>query len=183
MPNEYTFTLKYKLPPAVKNVDELVDLLYAKGCDDALIGLGTKGRIALEFTREAASAEDAIISAHRDILGVLPDLLFIEAAPDYVGLTDVADLVSVTRQQMRKLQEENFTFPLPVHEGKSAIWHLKDLLVWLLENKPKYRVSGAVLEVAEATAGLNQSRFQYPVIHLGINEKLMHVSDNTKAYD
>jgi len=38
------------------SLDELLDRLAAGGCDDAVAGVGTPGRLALEFDREAASA-------------------------------------------------------------------------------------------------------------------------------
>jgi predicted DNA-binding transcriptional regulator AlpA len=53
----------------------------------------------------------------------------IEAAPDFVGLTDVADLVGVTRQNMRKLMLSHATtFPTPVHQGSASVWHLADVM-------------------------------------------------------
>ena len=39
------------------------------------------------------------------------------------------------------------TFPPPVHEGKSALWHLSSVLVWLKEIK-SYQVADDLLEVA-----------------------------------
>ena len=48
---EYTFTLKYQLVGQTEEArDALVERLAEAGCDDALIGLGIPGRIALEFT-------------------------------------------------------------------------------------------------------------------------------------
>ena len=57
---EYTFTLKYRLSAANQNVDDLIERLGAEGCDDVLVGVGQPGRVALEFTREADSAQAAI---------------------------------------------------------------------------------------------------------------------------
>ena len=48
---EFTFTLKYRLSELDCNHDELVERLGAGGCEDALVGIGQPGRIALEFTR------------------------------------------------------------------------------------------------------------------------------------
>ena len=69
---EYTFTLKYQLADDDRDVDALVERLGAAGCDDALVGIGQPGRLALEFTREADSA-DAALRLMRD--GLSPDLL------------------------------------------------------------------------------------------------------------
>jgi hypothetical protein len=41
--------------------------------------------------------------ASSDVRAALPEAILIEAAPDYVGLSDVADSVGVTRQNLRKL--------------------------------------------------------------------------------
>lgn len=60
-------------------------------------------RIALELKREAESAQAALVSALGDIKGAIPSATPIEAAPDFVGSTDVADVIGVARQNMRKL--------------------------------------------------------------------------------
>ena len=122
---EYTFTLKYQLSANDCNHDELLERLGAADCDDALVGVGQPGRISLEFTREAKNAEAALLSALMDVNRTIPSAKLIEAAPDFVGLTDVAEFAGVTRQNMRKLMVNHSTsFPAPVHEGSSAIWHL-----------------------------------------------------------
>jgi len=69
---EYEFTLKFKLPTADASTDSLVERLGAAECDDALVGVGQPGRVALSFTREAKSASDAILSAIKDVLRAIP---------------------------------------------------------------------------------------------------------------
>ena len=128
---EYIFTLKYRLAEGATEVDELVERLGAAGCDDSLIGLGAPGRIALEFTREAPDARTAMVSALEDVKRAIPTARLIEASPDFVGLSDVAELVGVSRQNMRKLMVNSSSFPMPVHEGSAAVWHLADILSWL----------------------------------------------------
>ena len=54
-----------------------------------------------DFIREAENADAAIQIAHQDVLKTVPQAQLIEAAPDYVGLTDIAEIVSVSRQQLR----------------------------------------------------------------------------------
>jgi hypothetical protein len=84
--------------------------------------LGQPGRIALNFCRQAKSAENALLSALADVKKALPDAILIEAAPDYVGLSDVADSVGVSRQNLRKLMlQHHASFPVPVHEGKAVM--------------------------------------------------------------
>ena len=154
----YEFTLKFSFPVSESDRDEMVERLGEAGCDDALIGTGQPGRIALDFAREADSAFDAISSAVTDIKRVLPDAKLIEATPDLVGLTDVADIVGCSRQNIRKIMvSSGGTFPPPVHEGKSAIWHLSSLLVWLKESK-SYQVADDLLEVASITMQFNVAK-------------------------
>ena len=144
----YEFRLKFSLPASESDMDDLVERLGEAGCDDALIGIGQPGRIALDFAREADSAFRAISSAVADIRHVVPDAKLIEATPDLVGLTDVADIVGCSRQNIRKIMvSSGGTFPPPVHEGKYALWHLSSVLVWLKEIK-SYQVADDLLEVA-----------------------------------
>lgn len=64
---EYVFTLKYQLADSDSDLDALVERLGAAGCDDALVGVGQPGRLALEFSREAGSAAEAVHSALVDV--------------------------------------------------------------------------------------------------------------------
>ena len=155
---EYTFTLKYRLSEADCKHDDIVERLGAAGCDDALIGVGQPGRIALEFTREADSAQAALVSALGDIKGAIPSAKLIEAAPDFVGLTDVAEVIGVTRQNMRKLMVSHaMSFPTPVHEGSSSVWHLAEVMAWL-RGRGTYKVEPAVFEVALAAMQINLAK-------------------------
>ncbi|MDB5797426.1 MAG: DNA-binding protein [Paucimonas sp.] len=155
---EYEFTLKYRLGANDQDVDDVVERLAAGGCDDALAGVGQPGRIALKFTREADSAKTALMSALADVRYVLPGAKLIEAGPDFVGLSDAAELVSMSRQNLRKLMlTYASTFPAPVHDGTSGVWHLADLLDWL-KNKGDYPLQQEVVEVSNATKQINIAR-------------------------
>ena len=81
---EYEFTLKFSLPNFQVDPNEYIEKLYENGCDDALIGIGSKGYIALDFIREASSAYDAIASAVIAVKKVIPDASLIEAIPDFI---------------------------------------------------------------------------------------------------
>ncbi|VTT28714.1 DNA-binding protein [Klebsiella pneumoniae] len=155
---EYTFTLKYQLAKRAEDADALVEQLAEAGCDDALIGIGVPGRVALEFIRSAPSAKQAIESAVLQVKSVLADAQLFEVSPDYVGLTDVADLVGVSRQNMRKLMLAHYhSFPAPVHEGAATIWHLADVLTWL-ESRGGYHLPAGVQEAAAAALTFNLSK-------------------------
>ena len=79
-------------------------------------------------------------------------------APDLVGLTDVADIVGVSRQNMRKLMLTHpGSFPAPVHEGSASIWHLADVLTWL-QAKGSYSLDKDVLDVARVALQVNVAK-------------------------
>jgi predicted DNA-binding transcriptional regulator AlpA len=155
---EYLFTLKYQLAEHDSDPYDLVERLGEAGCDDALVGIGQPGRLALEFTREAKSAKAAVRSALEDVKRAIPSATLVEAAPDFVGLTDVAEIVGVSRQNMRKLMlTHRGSFPTPVHEGSASIWHLAEVLAWL-EGKGDYTLDRNVLETAQATSEVNLAK-------------------------
>ena len=152
---EYIFTLKYQLADHDSDLNALVERLGAAGCDDALVGMGQPGRLALEFSREATSAEEAVRTALVDVKSAVPSARLIEASPDLVGLTDVADVIGVSRQAMRKLMlTHRGTFPMPVHEGSASIWHLAEVLDWL-NMRGGYQIDTKILEVAKVMLEVN----------------------------
>ena len=112
--NTYEFTLKFKLPDAATDMDALVERLGAAGCNDAVLGVGRLGRIALTFDREARTADEAVRCALQDVTTAIPDATLVEASPDFVGLTDIADMIGVTRQNLRKLS---------LAQGARILWH------------------------------------------------------------
>lgn len=151
---EYEFSLKYQLDAADGHPDDLIERLGAAGCDDALIGMGQPGQLGFKFSREAASAQAAVKSALADIRSVAPTAKLVEAGPDFVGLTDVAELMGMSRQNLRKLMVSHpASFPVPVHEGSSGVWHLADLLTWLQQKE--YAVEPAVVEVSHTARQIN----------------------------
>jgi hypothetical protein len=162
---EYEFTLKLALPANHRPIDDLVEHLGENGCEDALVGIGQAGRIALEFNREADSAKSAIFSALAAVKAVIPGAKLLEVTPDFVGLSDIADCVGVTRQNMRKLTlTHKDHFPVPVHEGSAALWHLSPVLVWLRENA-NYTISPMLLEVAHIAMQINLAKEASQIEH------------------
>jgi predicted DNA-binding transcriptional regulator AlpA len=155
---EYTFTLKYKLTAQDNDIDALVERLAAAGCDDATVGIGQPGRLALVFTREAASAFEALVSALGDVKQAVPSARLVEAGPDFVGLTDVAEIAGVSRQNMRKLMLSHaIEFPSPIHEGSASVWHLSDVLDWL-NARGGYAIKADVFDVAKSAKQINLAK-------------------------
>jgi hypothetical protein len=155
--NEYEFTLKFQLADPQVDPDRYADELYGNGCDDAVIGVGRKGKIALQFMREAESANGAILSAITDVRKTIPDGKLIEASPDFVGISELAQILDCTRQNVRILIERALDAPPAVHEGTSSLWHLADLLRWLKDSKA-YTIDPVLLEVAQTMRLINSVR-------------------------
>lgn len=53
---EFKFTLKFSLADDSTEPDVYIERLAEVGCDDAMIGIGKNGRIALQFNRQAENA-------------------------------------------------------------------------------------------------------------------------------
>jgi len=142
--DEYEFVLRFQLPDVEAQPDDYLDALYEAGCDDALVGIGLPGYIGLDFCREAESASEAISSAIENTLAAIPDALLVEVTPDLLNLSEMADLISaqvqpVTRQAMRKyafgqVAKMKTRFPPAAVASRSPLWHLDDVVNWLVEN-------------------------------------------------
>lgn len=153
--NEYEFTLTFRLPTADTDAELYIEALAESGCDDALVGIGQPGRIALDFARTATSAFEAVSTAVQNVQQAIPGVELIEAAPDFVSTTDVAELAGCSRQNLRKLMLNHpNSFPLAVHEGSPSVWHLANVLTWLQERQSR-EVDPTLLEVAKTTMKVN----------------------------
>jgi len=132
--NEYAFSLSFHLPDPKADPEDLLDALYEAGCDDALVGTGVHGTIGLDFRRAASSARRAVDSAVHDVKKAVPDAELIEISPDYIGVSEIAELLGCTRQNARKLVV-NTTFPPAMHlSGHASIWRAVDVVDWAIEN-------------------------------------------------
>jgi hypothetical protein len=56
-----------------------------------------------DVVRFVSRVFQALLSALSDVQRVMPDAKLVEASPDLVGLTDIANLLGFSRQYMRKL--------------------------------------------------------------------------------
>jgi hypothetical protein len=152
---DYDFILKFDLPDHDTDPEQFVEALYESGCDDASVGIGQQGRIALNFIRQSESALDAISSAISDVKKAIPGVKLIEATPDLVGLTDIADILGFSRQNMRKIAVNNKSaFPTPIHEGSVALWHLFKVLQWLKTSR-SYDIEDSLIEISSTNMQVN----------------------------
>mgnify|MGYP001561638178 CR=1 FL=1 len=169
--SEYEFTLTFSLPKEQADPEQNLDALYEAGCDDALIGTGQPGSIALEFVRKAESAAAAVYSAIANVKAAIPGAELMEAKPDLVGLTDVAEIVKCSRQNVRKYMVSYPDFPKPVYTGTTSLWHLLEFARF-----EKFNIPCTIAELARTTFRINldiqQLRYKKAVKDNNQNQKL-----------
>lgn len=156
--DSYTFVLNFTLPRGNENPEALVDALYEAGCDDATVGIGLHGMIGLDFTRSAATADEALRSAIQDVTRAIPGAALVHAGPDLVGLTDMAGLFGFSRQNMRKYATGSgpgkAAFPPPAYLGEPSLWRLAEIVAWLKRNT-NVQPRDDIFEVSKAAAKIN----------------------------
>jgi hypothetical protein len=155
----YSFVLNFNLPRGDEDPGQYLDALYEAGCDDALVGVGHRGMIGLDFTRSASSAEEALRSAVRDVQRAIPGANLVQVGPDLVGLTEMAEIFSFSRQNMRKYATgksslAHTSFPTPTVIGEPSLWHLAEIVSWFQRNTEK-TLPPNLLEISKATATIN----------------------------
>lgn len=152
---EYEFDLGFELASPEEDPEIHLGRLLEEGCDDALVGIGRRGQIGLMFGREAPTATEAVVSAIAAVKRAIPGATLDEVSPDLVGLTDVAQLLGCSRQNVRQLVFDGEPNPpSSVYSGRPTLWHLADLLCWLREQK-RYPVADDLIELAETNRQVN----------------------------
>jgi len=141
----YDFVLRFDLPHRDDDPEDHLDALFEAGCDDAVIGTGSPGTLALDFSRQADTAGKALTGAVENILCAIPEARLTEVGPDLLNLSELAAWISdrgqrVTRQAIRKYAKGKVArvssrFPSPAVSGSAPVWHLADVLRWMQENK------------------------------------------------
>ena len=147
---EYEFTLTFTLPDGQDEPTQYLDALFEAGCDDAIVGTGIPGTISLKFNRDADSASKAVGSAIQDVMRAIPGASLVEAKPDMVGITDVAEILHCSRQNIRKYAVGHPNFPHPTVTGKFQLWHL-----WEIATFDKFLIPEAIIEISRVTCKLN----------------------------
>ena len=114
--------------------DERIDALYEHGCDDALAGR-SHGVQYLDFDREAASVEGAVLSAVADVEGVEGVEVVRIAGAGLVSMADIAARSGRTRESVRLLIEGERGpggFPAPVTDPRSRyrLWRSSEVSRW-----------------------------------------------------
>jgi hypothetical protein len=156
--SRYDFALTFALPHPDQDPERHLDALFAAGCDDAAVGVGRAGMIGLDFSRSAETAEHALRSAIRDVRTAIPGAILVQAGPDLVGLSDMAEIFGYSRQNMRKYATGQIraraTFPPPSVVGDPSLWHLAEITAWLRLNTD-VQPPADLCAVARAAAKIN----------------------------
>lgn len=155
----WDFVLKFRLPPNGDDPASWLDALFEAGCDDATVGVGRPGTIALDFTRDASTPIEAIQSAIANVRSAIPGAELIEVGPDLVSLTDVAQIFGCTKQNIQKyatggMRAVSDPFPAPVHSGASSLWRMAEVLGWFDRHTDLHPQPGRV-QVALAAFRMN----------------------------
>lgn len=128
---------------ALKNANEktlhLEDSLYESGCDDALIQF-RNGAVYLEFSREASSLEEAVISAIKDVRSASVDMDVASVQPgNLVTESEMAKRLNVSRQVVslwiKGERRKHFPPPLMRISEKSWLWDWSQVTQWLFANE------------------------------------------------
>lgn len=112
------------------------DRLFDARCDDATVAW-QKGAIILEFSREAASFSQAVVSACHDVRSAGATVERVE--PDHlVSLSDIAERAGITRQAVALYStgERGRGFPHPIARvtSKTPLWDWLDVATWLCDH-------------------------------------------------
>lgn len=154
--NTYEFGLRYDVAKCQLSADAIDDRLYLAGCDDALVRHSKKGELLIEFLRAAPDAKSAFDFAHQQILQALPQAQLLEARPDYVGPTDIAQFFDVSRQRIQLLLKTKAIHVHPLTSvGNTQIFRLSKVIDAFLPLGAK--PNPVIYELAQAARQINQS--------------------------
>ena len=151
----YSFDIHILLPCPDDDPESYLGPLLEEQCDDSTVGIGRRGHMGLGFDRDAPTASEAVFSAIAAVKRAIPGATLVDIGPDLVGLTDVAELLGCSRQNVRQLVfDGDRNPPLSTYSGGTTLWHLADLLTWLREKK-RYPVSEELIDLAEVNRQVN----------------------------
>ncbi|PTM60556.1 helix-turn-helix transcriptional regulator [Phreatobacter oligotrophus] len=110
---------------------------YDGGCDDATVSF-QKGHIIVDFARDAATLEEAIASAVRDVAATGASVDRVEPDP-LVSLADIAERTGLSRAAMTQYAkgQRGKGFPPPIARvtSDSPLWDWATVARWLVSRK------------------------------------------------
>jgi hypothetical protein len=99
----FEFDLIFSVPEGRHDAFALSDAVFGAGFEDAVIGTGRAGLLAVGLECEGDDAESVIVASARSILAHLPEGSALrEVRPDLVSLGDVAERLKIKRQALQK---------------------------------------------------------------------------------
>ena len=122
---DFEFDLIFALPEGDLDVFELSDAIFEAGFEDAVVGTGHVGLLAVALEAEGEDAESVIVRAAKLILQHLPKGSALrEVRPDLVSLADVAKRLNIKRQALQKRE-----MPQPTLSGYYRVTEVAELIV------------------------------------------------------
>lgn len=114
--------------------ESVVNNLYESGCDDALIGVAD-GVQFIDFDRDAASLDEAVLSAVADIERVDGVRVVRVADAGLAAMADIAARTGRTREGVRLLVSGargpgGFPPPITDPRGRYRLWRWSDVQRW-----------------------------------------------------
>lgn len=114
--------------------ESVIDRLFEAGCDDALVG-STDGVQFIDFDRDAASLDVAVLSAVSDVEQVSGVQVIRLAGAGLVSIADIAARVGRTRESVRLLVSGargpgNFPAPVTDPRARYRLWRWADVQRW-----------------------------------------------------
>lgn len=118
------------------HAEEFESRFYDSGCDDAAVAF-QKGRILIDFAREAACLEEAIASSVEDVKAAGAKVERVEPDP-LVSLADMAARSGLSRQVMMNYFKGDRCGGFPAPRAKvtsnSPLWNWADASLWLFRH-------------------------------------------------
>jgi predicted transcriptional regulator len=140
------------------SADDFETRFFDAGCDDATVSF-QKGRIIVDFAREASSIDAAIASAVECVKAAGATVERIEPDP-LVNLSDIAARTGLTRAAVSQYStgDRREDFPLPVARVTTTtpLWDWADVAVWFYRHNQLDRetaVEAMAITVANSLVG------------------------------
>lgn len=132
----HTFEFTFVVDGVDHHVDGFEDAFFEAGCDDATLAV-MHGAVVVNFSREADTYKDAVLSAFEDILKSGASMKRFE--PDFlVSSVEIANRAGVTRQAIALYASgergENFPAPTARITTRSPLWDWVEVSRWLVGN-------------------------------------------------
>jgi hypothetical protein len=141
--------------------DDFESRFFDSGCDDGTVSF-QKGRIIVDFAREAASVDEAISSAISNVLATGAAVERVEPDP-LVSLSDIASRSHLSRAAVSHyaLGQRQGGFPAPRLRvtSSSPLWQWPDVADWLFRHDKLSRDEAVqAVAVAEANEVLREAK-------------------------